>query len=326
MTDIDDPLEAAKPGCLLFDAVWKIMVFSVIGAVLLTVSVLIILGYRSLIVLGLAISGIVSLLISYLASRSAVQRRKLIEEQNRALTRLNEDIRQANTDLEARNAELAMFSYTVAHDLQTPLGTIIGYCDIGTALIETHTKSDLAQLLQRIMDIAQNSSHIIDSLLLLASVREEQVTFEPLDMQPIVERAWRRLDSLIREYDASITYPDTWPVARGHDRWVEGIWSNYLSNAIKYGGRPPLIEIGADLQDDDLIRFWVRDNGRGISLEEQEKLFTPFGQLQPKGHGLGLSIVYRIGERLGGSVGVDSEIDQGSTFYFTLPAGKAKWS
>ena len=88
-----------------------------------------------------------------------------------------------------------------------------------------------------------------------------------------------------------------------------------------------MIEVGADVQPDGLIRFWVRDNGDGIPAEEQADLFTAFSQLETersKGHGLGLSIVQRISERLGGSVGVESEIGQGSTFYFTLPANAAE--
>ena len=100
------------------------------------------------------------------------------------------------------------------------------------------------------------------------------------------------------------------------------MWVNYLSNGIKYGGRPPRVELGATVQPDGMVRFWVRDNGPGILLEEQARLFTLFtrlDQVQVKGHGLGLSIARRIVEKLGGQVGTESEIGQGSVFSFTLP-------
>jgi two-component system sensor histidine kinase/response regulator len=113
-----------------------------------------------------------------------------------------------------------------------------------------------------------------------------------------------------------------WPVALGYAPWVEEVWINYLSNAFRYGGRPPRLELGAEAQPDGRVRFWVRDNGAGLTPEDQARLFTPFtrlDQVQVKGHGLGLSIVRRIVEKLGGQVGVESQIGQGSTFSFTLP-------
>jgi len=82
------------------------------------------------------------------------------------------------------------------------------------------------------------------------------------------------------------------------------------------------VQLGAEAQPDGMVRFWVRDNGHGLSPEEQARLFTPFTRLdqaRAKGHGLGLSIVRRIVEKLGGQVGVESLVGQGSSFFFTLP-------
>jgi len=103
------------------------------------------------------------------------------------------------------------------------------------------------------------------------------------------------------------------------------VWVNYLSNAHKYGGRPPHIELSAETQTDGTVRFAVRDSGPGIALEDQARLFKPFArldQVRAKGHGLGLSIVRRIVEKLGGQVGVESQLGYGSTFYFTLPESR----
>jgi two-component system sensor histidine kinase/response regulator len=127
--------------------------------------------------------------------------------------------------------------------------------------------------------------------------------------------------------------PTDWPSVVGHAPWIEEIWVNYISNGCKYGGVPPRLELGAQVLADGWVQFWVHDNGNGVSPEEQPRLFTPYtrlGQMQDgsllvraRGHGLGLSIVRRIVEKLGGQVGVESENVPGcgSTFSFTLPAG-----
>jgi signal transduction histidine kinase len=117
------------------------------------------------------------------------------------------------------------------------------------------------------------------------------------------------------------------------------VWANYISNALKYGGTPPRIELGYTLLDPrnakpdpassiqlpaSSIQFWVQDNGPGLTEVQQGRLFTQFTrlhQVRAEGHGLGLSIVQRIVTKLGGDVGVESEVGQGSRFWFTLPCG-----
>ena len=162
---------------------------------------------------------------------------------------------------------------------------------------------------------------------MLASMRQQDVVPEVLDMTSIVEEAKSRVSSMIFEYDAKILYPSAWPIAMGYAPWIEEVWDNYISNAIKYGGRPPIFQLGADRLDGDLICFWVKDNGDGIPHDEQEWLFGAFSSVSTVnriGHGLGLSIVKRIVQKLGGAVTVESsgEIGQGSVFSFTLPAAK----
>jgi signal transduction histidine kinase len=167
-------------------------------------------------------------------------------------------------------------------------------------------------------------SSIIAELLLLAGVRTMEAEPEPLDMASIVDEAQQRLVDMIEEHRAEILLPDVWPVAWGHAPWIEEAWVIYLSNALRYGGRPPRVELGASVQADGMVRFWVRDNGLGLTPEEQDRLFAPFTKLdqtRAEGHGLGLSIVRRIIEKLGGQVGVESDglPGQGSVFTFTLP-------
>jgi len=110
-----------------------------------------------------------------------------------------------------------------------------------------------------------------------------------------------------------------WPEALGYGPWVEEVWINYVSNALKYGGADPVIELVWDDGRNGKVRFWVRDSGEGISREQQTRLFQPFSRLHgSRVDGRGFSIVLRILEKLGGEVGVESEMGKGNTFYFIL--------
>jgi signal transduction histidine kinase len=141
-------------------------------------------------------------------------------------------------------------------------------------------------------------------------------------MHELVSHAQAQLAGLIQQTGGQISYPSEWPTAVGYAPWVEEVWMNYLSNGLKYGGRPPHLTLGAAYQNDHMVRFWVQDNGPGIPPEQVSLLFKEFTRLDTSrndSYGLGLSIVYRIIEKLGGEVGVESKPGQGSFFYFTLP-------
>lgn len=232
-------------------------------------------------------------------------------------------LRQYTTQLQAHNAELDAFAHTVAHDLKNPLTALTGVAEILAA--DYILDEELNHYLTAIVRGGRKAINIVEELLVLASVRQqEDIGLEQLDMGAIVAETQERLRYMIGETEAQITTPPTWPMALGYAPWIEEIWANYLSNALKYGGQPPHLELGSTVQSDGQIRFWVRDNGPGLSQEEQARLFTRFTQLKQaraKGHGLGLSIVRRIATKLGGQVGVESDgvPGHGSTFYFTLP-------
>jgi signal transduction histidine kinase len=133
---------------------------------------------------------------------------------------------------------------------------------------------------------------------------------------------------MAKERRAEIVVPESWPAALGYAPWVEEVWVNYLSNAVKYGGMLPRVELGAE-SNDGVVRFWVRDNGPGLTPEARARLFKLSPQIDRtdgNGHGLGLSIVRRIVEKLDGQVSADSEVGRGSVFAFVLPRADARRS
>jgi signal transduction histidine kinase len=238
-----------------------------------------------------------------------------------------ESLLQRIAELEAHVEALDDFAHDVAHTLQTPLSHIIliaqlleeGYCG---ALPDGNQQ--ICRHLRAIMQNGLQMSATVEELLMLAAVNKMPVELVPLDMAGILAEAQERLALMIEESRAEISLPQAWPAASGYRPWVEVVWANYLSNAIKYGGRPPRLQLGAAALEEPqgMACFWVSDNGPGLTPEQQARLFTPFTRLDPQrahGYGVGLSLVRKIVNRLGGQVSVESQVGRGSTFSFTLP-------
>jgi two-component system sensor histidine kinase/response regulator len=227
-------------------------------------------------------------------------------------------------ELKESNDALQAFSHMVAHDLKGPLSVMIGYGEIllGNSGAVQIPDSELRHYASIIYGTSRKMSTIINDLLLLARIRrQEEAPLKGLDMVTILEEVLGRLEFEIEQAEAKIYYPDVWPEVVGYGPWVEEIWVNYITNALKYGGEEPKVELGWDRAVEGDIRFWVRDWGMGISTGEQEKLFVEFSRVEErkiKGYGLGLSIVRRVVERMGGMAGVESELGAGSRFWFTL--------
>lgn len=234
---------------------------------------------------------------------------------------LNRQLAEEIEERESLIADLEAFTHTVAHDLKNPVGLIIGYGQLLLQKLVERGDVELIRLVEPIRATADRINRIIDELLTLANVRQRDIIPYPLDMNAILTEVEARLAPMITEAQAEIIKPAEWPPALGYAPWIEEVWANYISNGIKYGGHPPRLELGADAGPS--IRFWIRDNGAGIAPKIQAKLFTKFArldQMHTQGYGLGLSIVKRIVEKLGGQVGVESAAGQGSLFFFTLPA------
>ncbi|MCP4426039.1 MAG: PAS domain S-box protein [Chloroflexi bacterium] len=236
--------------------------------------------------------------------------------------RAKQELSQKVGALETRNAELNTFAQTTAHQIQGLLSQMIGY----TSYLDMHYNSTLddeaTSVIRHVLRSGHKMSNVLNELLLLAYVEKEDIPITPLAMDRVVSEAYKRMAFEIEENHGKITQPDVWPVVQGYGSWIEEAWVNYISNGLKYGGDPPRLELGWKKIADDMIRFWVKDNGQGIAPADQKKLFKPhtrLHQMRATGEGLGLSIVQRIIKKCGGKVGVESALGEGSIFWFTLP-------
>jgi signal transduction histidine kinase len=167
-------------------------------------------------------------------------------------------------------------------------------------------------------------SQMIQSLLMLAQLREANEVVELVDMSSLIDDALRRTQPGLEKRGVNVEVQQPIPDALGYGPWLEEVFANLINNAVQYIGHEnpaPTITLRATTLN-DRNRYEVVDNGLGVSLEDQPHLFemlTRFHKGESSGTGLGLSIVHRIITKLGGTVGLESEPGHGSTFWFTLP-------
>lgn len=222
--------------------------------------------------------------------------------------------------------ELDAYAHTVAHELKTPLSVSLGFLD----LLKMDKGEKTPAVTLYIDGVERSSYHalnIVDELLMMAAIRgRQEIPIGPIDMESLVAKALYRTRHAQETDEVTLSLPDEWPPVLGYDPWIEQVWINLLTNARKYGGQPLKIDIRAERQGDGMVRFSLTDNGKGIPLDQQSRLFQQFERLNEyigsNGHGLGLSIVQRIIEKLNGEVGIDNSEGVGATFYFTLPAAE----
>ena len=229
--------------------------------------------------------------------------------------------KKAENELRSRNEELDAFAHTVAHDLKSTLFSLIGFSE----LLLTHPEYDKEQRTEYLSYVAKSGkkmAEVIKELLLFASAGKEDVEKTVLDMKAVVSEALERLKPQIEESSAEVKITGGFPAAIGYPQWIEEVWYNFISNAIKYGGKPPKITIGSSLCDNDFVKFWISDNGCGMDESILEKVFknsSPVKFHSENGTGFGLSIAQRIVEKLNGRVSVESVAGSGCTFSFYLP-------
>jgi light-regulated signal transduction histidine kinase (bacteriophytochrome) len=227
-------------------------------------------------------------------------------------------------ELGSLNRELEAFSYSVSHDLRAPLRAIDGFSRI---LVEDHAAQlspEAVRLLAVVRERAQRMGQLIDDLLRLSQVGRKELDLAEIDMTTMVQRVVRDLQSDATHNGAEVIAAPL-PAARGDAGLLRQVWTNYISNALKYSGRTPHPRVDIGGREDGAERvYWVRDNGVGFDMAYVGKLFGVFQRLHGiedfPGTGVGLAIAQRVVLRHGGRVWAEGKPDEGATFFFSLPA------
>lgn len=228
--------------------------------------------------------------------------------------------KKAEQELEKRNIELDAYAHTVAHDLNSMLNTVVGYSELLFESADDFPKKQTNKFLKEIASSARKMSTIVNELLVFASIKKEDIHFKKVVTRNVIEAACRRLRILIVEKDADIVIGENILNCMGQPIWVEEVFYNFISNALKYCSNKPQIEIFSEKTENGFVRYSIKDNGDGMSAEQMELIFqeTAVGNEYVKGYGFGLAIVKRIVEKLDGTVTVKSESGKGSVFSFYL--------
>jgi signal transduction histidine kinase len=244
------------------------------------------------------------------------------------LRRLNATLEQrvqARTrELAEANAELEAFASSVAHDLRAPLRGIHGFAQALADEYGAQLDATGQDFLRRIIRASTRMDTLIQDLLAYSRVSREALPLEPVLLQAAVQAAQAQLSSDLQARGASVRLEAPLPAVIAHTPTLVQVLVNVLANAMKFTapGVPPVITVRAE-RSADRVRLWIEDNGIGIPAEYQERIFQPFERLHDTdtygGTGIGLAIVRRGVERMGGQVGVVSAPGQGSRFWLTLP-------
>jgi PAS domain S-box-containing protein len=251
-----------------------------------------------------------------------------ITEQKKAVEyifHLNENLNKKSQDLELANHELESFSYSVAHDLRTPVRAFIGFGNLLEKQFGEKLGSEGMGMLHVIIDEAMRMGHLIDDLLAFSRLGKKEIQkSDKVDMTALAKDALAEFQKMSDSgYHAQVIIADLASV-RCDPYLIHQVWTNLISNAIKYSHlKPdPQIEISSS-SSDGMVTYSVKDNGVGFDMKYADKLFGVFQRLHRQdeftGSGIGLAIVKRIVSRHGGLVMAQGKVDEGAVFSFSLP-------
>jgi signal transduction histidine kinase len=249
----------------------------------------------------------------------------MAEQVSRSHQHLEAQVAQRTKALEGTNAELESFSYSVSHDLRAPLRAIHGFARI---LLEDHN-AKLEPEAQRLLGVIDQNTRrmgqLIDDLLAFSRLGRTDLATEPVDMKELAQLVADEVQRGEADRNGSLEITiDPLPPARGDRGLLRQVMSNLLQNAAKFtrGSPSARIEVGSRPDQGQTV-YYVKDNGAGFDARYADKLFGVFQRLhsteQFDGTGVGLAIVKRIVQRHGGRVWAEGAVNQGATFYFTLP-------
>jgi PAS domain S-box-containing protein len=254
----------------------------------------------------------------------AIQQSRLREQLQRYTEQLEQIVHNRTQQLEEANSALEAFAYSISHDLQEPLRAIRGFATILLEDYDTVLNSGGQDLLHRIASNVERMDNLLIDLLEYSRLSRIDLPLQPINLNSLVKQVLIQLEVSLQQNQAQVTIAEPLLEVVGNYRTVEQIITNLLTNAIKFvaSGVQPQVRIWTEHRG-GCVRLWVEDNGIGISAQHWERIFGVFERLHSieayPGTGIGLAIVRKGIERMGGQVGMESEISHGSSFWIELP-------
>ncbi|MCD6501268.1 response regulator [bacterium] len=258
--------------------------------------------------------------------RRVLERTKELAATNDKLKKEIAERERVERELKRSNEELEQFAYIASHDLREPIRKVCAFSRLLESSLKGKLDADQAENLNYLIDGADRMMRMVDALLSYSRITTRANPIEEIDLNQTVRnlKAFEVAERL-RETGGSIDVPEKLPSVLGDPIQINELMQNLLSNALKFhrDDIPPKIVIGSKKRDDDFVEILVKDNGIGIEEGEAEGIFTMFKRAHDRnkyeGSGIGLAICKKIVERHGGEIGVRSNPEGGSTFWFTLP-------
>jgi light-regulated signal transduction histidine kinase (bacteriophytochrome) len=238
------------------------------------------------------------------------------------------ELAERTAQLEAANKELESFSYSVSHDLRAPLRAIDGYARM---ILRTQSDKFDKHTLDKFNVIRSNThmmGQLIDDLLALSRLGRKHISLTLLDMDTLVRDVWKQMQNTNPERNMVLTVNSISPSC-GDRALIKQVYINLLSNAVKFTKHKDAAYIEAGgYSDGNEVVYYIRDNGVGFDMRYYDKLFEVFQRLHSdddfEGTGVGLAIVQRIVHRHRGRVWAEGKVNEGATFYFSLPSSHTK--
>jgi signal transduction histidine kinase/DNA-binding response OmpR family regulator len=252
-----------------------------------------------------------------------LQQTRLLEQVQRHAIELERRVAERTAELQEMNAELETFSYSVAHDLRAPLGSLQSFAQILLEGYGDRLDAEGRDYAQRIVAAARRLDALTHDLLTYSRVGRAAMALEPVNLAEVIEEVLTQLEAEIRGKAAHVTVDRPLLQVLGHPAALVQVVSNLLTNGLKFvaPGIRPQMRIWTT-ERGEWVRLWIQDNGIGVAAEDRQRIFGVFERLHGvdayPGTGIGLAIVRKSMERMGGHVGVESALEQGSTFWVEL--------
>jgi len=232
-------------------------------------------------------------------------------------------LRDVKVELERSNKELEQFAMVVSHDLQQPLRKIGEFAQLLDTKYKNNLDPQADEFIIQIVDAVDRLSGLTKDILDFSLVGRKEIIRETIDITEVIKFLLFDLDTLIKESGASITYENL-PTIQANSHQMRQLFQNLINNAIKFRREdPPLIHISAELKNNEYWLFSIKDNGIGVDPKHANKIFQIFQRLHLKNHfpgsGVGLAVCKKIVDAYNGRIWVESQLNQGAIFFFTIP-------